>query len=169
MTGRRSEQHNLQQKVTQQQANAESATARLIALLDRQVSHLDRMETLSRQQSVCASGGDVAPLGAIITERAQLIQQMTDIDTSISQARAELDRLSERGKEVDARIPASTVEIGRKTLGIAERDRETVSALSRRKSAIAAELASFGQSSAAVNAYGRVPVGAQPRFQDREA
>jgi hypothetical protein len=146
----------------------ESCVREYLSVLSQQRAFLGELDALSQRQSMLIDEPVLEPLLAVLEERQQVVDRITQTARTADQLRVQWERTRDHVPEVHQRQVEKEVEA---VVALAEqvqkRDERDHSRLKARLEGVTTELAGLATSKKAANAY--APRQATlPRFQDRK-
>ncbi|HED54944.1 MAG TPA: hypothetical protein ENJ00_12205 [Phycisphaerales bacterium] len=141
----------------------------LVRLIDEQIELYRKLEGLSRKQHECVEADDTDGLLAVLGQRQQLIDRITDASARMSPYRAQWDaHIDAMGESDRRRVRQGLDDLSTLMSSIAERDDRDRRAMEDRRDRVHAQITGVKRGGQAVSAYaGREQ--RSPRFQDRQA
>jgi exonuclease VII large subunit len=141
--------------------------AEYLAVLARQRALLGELDALSQRQSLLIDEPVLDPLLAVLEERQQVVDRITELHRTSEQLRQQWERMQEQLPESHRReVQRELDAVSALAEQVQRRDEQDHARLKKRLESVTAELASLSLSRQAATAYAPAPHNA-PRFQDR--
>ena len=141
----------------------------MIELLKQQCSLFQQLETFSRQQAALIDDGATDALLKILTQRQQVVGELSRLNSSFEPYRRDWSDLYGRLDPQEQRIAAELLERVQKLLAmVIEQDDSDRDRLRAQRGEIGNQLETNVRVGAAIAAYANRPLAVDPRFTNRQ-